>query len=367
MEKNRVCSLFSGIGGIEQGVKDSLGEEATEVVFASEINKFAKQTYEYIHNEKIAGDITKVKKDEIPDHDILVGGFPCQTFSIAGKMKGFDDTRGTMFFQIEEIMKEKRPKIVFLENVKNLASHDGGRTLKVILEKMSALNYKVDFQILNSKYFDAAQSRERIYIVGKRMEEGEVPEENWIMEKKNNTYTKRKKELNENKKINKMNFNFPEEKSEGSKKIKDIMEENVPEKYFFDEEKKKDLLKEFKGMNLKDFEVKENELNMVGKLNIKGNDSIKRVYHPEGICPTLTTMEGGHREPKILVEREDGQLDVRKMTPLECLRAQRFPEEYYEKMLELNMSNSQMYRMAGNAVTTTAVKAIFDEIKKQLL
>ena len=112
--------------------------------------------------------------------------------------------------------------------------------------------------------------------------------------------------------------------------------------------------------------IKRNELNMVGKVNIKGNDSIKRVYHSKGLCPTLTTMGGGHREPKIFLKEND-DIIIRKLTPKECLRLQAFPEFYYEKMKELNISDSQIYKMAGNAVTTSTVKAIFDVIKKEML
>lgn len=367
MDKQRVCSLFSGIGGIEEGVISALGKENVEVVFASELDKITKRAYEYIHDTEIAGDITKVNKEEIPDHDILVGGFPCQAFSIAGKMEGFNDTRGTLFFQIEKIMEVKKPRIVFLENVKNLISHDKGRTLEVILEKISEQGYQVDFEVLNSKHFDAPQSRERIYIVAKRIERQEEIESDWEIKKKNNTLNKRKKMLNQNKKIKKMNFPFPEEKEEKIMPMTSILEKEVDEKYFFNDEKKEDLLKELKGQNLTSLHTTKNHLNMVGELNIKGNDSIRRVYHPYGVCPTLTTMGGGHREPKIIVQKEDGELDVRKLTPLECLRVQRFPDEYYEKMKELNMSNSRIYKAAGNAVTVSTIKNIFLQIKKEML
>lgn len=145
----RVVSLFSGIGGFEEGLR--LANIPHRVVFASEIDKFAQQSYgANFDSSVLIGDITKISETEIPDHDLLVGGFPCQAFSIAGQRKGFEDTRGTLFFDVLRILKEKRPNYFLLENVKNLVSHDSGKTFRVILDSLDELDYVIDFTVLNS-------------------------------------------------------------------------------------------------------------------------------------------------------------------------------------------------------------------------
>lgn len=166
--------LFAGLGGIRLGFAKGMEKNGIDVncVFTSELKPYAIKAYQgYFGNEKIYGDITKVKTEDIPDFDYLLGGFPCQPFSSAGKRMGFTDTRGTLFFEIERILKEKmdsgHPAEGFLlENVEGLVNHDGGRTLKVIIEHLEALGYKVSYKVLDSQYFGLAQSRKRIYIVG---------------------------------------------------------------------------------------------------------------------------------------------------------------------------------------------------------
>ena len=166
--------LFAGLGGIRLGFVEGMKKNGIDVncVFTSELKPYAIKAYQgYFGNEEIHGDITKVKTEDIPDFDYLLGGFPCQPFSSAGKRMGFTDTRGTLFFEIERILKEKmdsgHPAEGFLlENVEGLVNHDGGRTLKVIIEHLEALGYKVSYKVLDSQYFGLAQSRKRIYIVG---------------------------------------------------------------------------------------------------------------------------------------------------------------------------------------------------------
>ena len=140
-------------------------------MFTSEIKPYAVKVLQDNHPaETITGDITKVKTSEIPDFDILCAGFPCQAFSSAGKRQGFADTRGTMFFEIERILRDKKPQGFILENVEGLVNHDGGKTLNVITERLESLGYKFDFRVLNSKYFGVPQERKRIYIVGSKNE-----------------------------------------------------------------------------------------------------------------------------------------------------------------------------------------------------
>ena len=166
--KIKVCSVFSGIGGFELGIIRAIGERADFVAF-SEIDKYAIQTYQYnFPNHKSYGDITKIDPDTLPDFDCFVGGPPCQSFSIAGKRGGFDDTRGTLFFDCARIIGAKRPRNFVLENVKGLLSHSQGETFKTIIRTLTDLGYCVEWQVLNSKNFGVPQNRERVFIVGHR-------------------------------------------------------------------------------------------------------------------------------------------------------------------------------------------------------
>ena len=157
--------MFSGIGGFELGIQRVYPN--AECIGYSEIDKYAIKVYERQFNGHTNyGDATTINAAEIPDFDVLVGGFPCQAFSIAGKRKGFDDTRGTLFFDIARVLAEKRPRHLVLENVKGLLSHEQGKTFQTILGVLSDLGYRVEWQVLNSKDFGVPQNRERIYIVG---------------------------------------------------------------------------------------------------------------------------------------------------------------------------------------------------------
>src|SRR5690606_12170926 len=159
MSEFTYVSLFSGIGGFEQ----ALNKLGGKCVFASEIDKFAAKAYATLYgDEHLHGDITEIDTDDIPDHDLLVGGFPCQAFSVAGKRLGFEDTRGTLFFEMARLAKAKQPKVVLAENVKGLVGHDKGRTLNTIVQTLCDIGYTVDFNVLNSKYFGVPQNRERI-------------------------------------------------------------------------------------------------------------------------------------------------------------------------------------------------------------
>lgn len=165
----RFIDLFAGIGGVRCGLEQAAREKGIipVCVMTSEIKPYAVSVLKDNHpTETITGDITKIDTKNIPDFDILCAGFPCQAFSSAGKRQGFADTRGTLFFEVERILKEKRPKGFILENVEGLVNHDGGKTLQVIIDKLHALKYKFDFRVLNSKYFGVPQERKRIYIVG---------------------------------------------------------------------------------------------------------------------------------------------------------------------------------------------------------
>lgn len=168
----RFIDLFAGIGGIRCGLEQAARSAGYNpvCVFTSEIKPYAvKVLHENHPAETITGDITQVETSDIPDFDILCAGFPCQAFSSAGKRQGFADTRGTMFFQVERILRDKQPQGFILENVEGLVNHDGGRTLEVITQHLDALDYQYDFRVLNSKFFGVPQERKRIYIVGSKM------------------------------------------------------------------------------------------------------------------------------------------------------------------------------------------------------
>lgn len=169
MENIRFIDLFAGIGGIRKGLEEALTDKgvSSQCVFTSEIKPYAMDVLRQNHPmERIAGDITTISTDSIPDFDILCAGFPCQAFSMAGKRDGFADTRGTMFFEVERILRAKHPKGFILENVEGLVNHNNGQTFKTILEHLQRLGYKVSYRVLNSKDFGVPQDRKRIYIVG---------------------------------------------------------------------------------------------------------------------------------------------------------------------------------------------------------
>ncbi|MEZ3607506.1 DNA (cytosine-5-)-methyltransferase [Bacillus subtilis] len=195
MSKLRVMSLFSGIGAFEAALRN-IGVEY-ELVGFSEIDKYAIKSYCAIHNadEQLNfGDVSKIDKKKLPEFDLLVGGSPCQSFSVAGYRKGFEDTRGTLFFQYIDTLKEKQPRYFVFENVKGLINHDKGNTLNIMAESFSEVGYRIDLELLNSKFFNVPQNRERIYIIGVR--EDLIENDEWVVEKgRNDVLSKGKKEI----------------------------------------------------------------------------------------------------------------------------------------------------------------------------
>src|SRR5690625_3115211 len=367
-------------------------------VFASEIDKFASKAYETLYGgDVLHGDITKIDEKDIPNHDILTAGTPCQSFSVAGKRKGFDDTRGTLFFDVARVAKEKQPKVVWIENVKGLVNHDKGRTLDVMIETLNEIGYTVDFDVLNSKYFGVPQNRERIFIVAIR--DDLIGQEEWSEEatKGQTVVPKGKRRLMKYGWLKSFNFDFPAQE-EVSTRLRDILESEVDEKYYLDEEKTAKLVEQLvKTMQGGMDKLKITEPQMLGHVDIRGNDSIKRTYSTEGISPTLTTMGGGHREPKIAEPQEIANIDdlsycidanyskgispssigkgrrthieeqlpkyrIRKLTPLECWRLQGFPDDAHEAVKQAGISDSQRYKQAGNAVTVNVVESIGERL-----
>lgn len=312
----KFIDLFAGVGGFRIAMQNAGGK----CIYTSEWDKDAKKTYRLNFGEVPFGDITKKNnKSFIPEKfDVLCAGFPCQAFSIAGYRKGFSDTRGTLFFDIEQIIEKHRPKVVFLENVKNLISHDKGKTFKVIIDVLEEkLGYKVSYEVLNSMtHANIPQNRERIFIVA--------------------FDPKQVKNYRE--------FKFPKE-IKLTKTIHDIIDKGKQEdKYYYSKTHKY---------------YPELEKTMLNRDTVY---QWRRVYVRENksnVCPTLTANmgTGGHNVP--LIKDDFG---IRKLTPKECFLFQGYPQNY----ILPNLANSKLYMQAGNSVTTTLVERISNEIIKVL-
>ena len=314
----KVASFFAGVGGIDLGFQQA----GFNIVYANEIDKNAVKTYELNHNIKVDNrDINIVKNEEIPDFDIMVAGFPCQAFSIAGNRQGFDDEqgRGILFFELERIFKEKKPSVIFLENVKNLVTHDNGNTFKVIKEKLESAGYNVTYKVLNTmKYGNLPQNRERIYIVA--FQEKDLADQ----------------------------FVFPAEikLSNTIEKVIDFSTK-IDDKYYYTPEKYPNYFSE--NINLHD-EI--NEINEIYQLRRKYVRKNKK-----SVCPTLTANmgTGGHNVPLIYTEH-----GIRKLTPRECFSLQGFPANF----ILPNISSGNLYKQAGNSVSVTVIKTIAENIQK---
>jgi len=352
--------LFAGVGGFRQAL-DRLGGTC---VFSSEIDKFASQAYETLYGEKPHGDITKIDAKDIPNHDLLVGGFPCQAFSVAGKRGGFEDARGTLFFEMARIAKEKQPKVILAENVKGLVGHDKGRTLDTIVKTLNDIGYRVDFNVLNSKYFGVPQNRDRIFIVGVR--EDLIENEPWSEEstKGNTVVPKGKRRILGYDDVKTFNFDWPEQ-TEVTTRLRDILESNVDEKYYLDEEKTAKLVAQDRhGIAIKEATTKGYAVAAEGDaVNFQFPDSkTRRGRVGKEIANTLEASSINQGTPV----KEGAKYRIRKLTPLECWRLQGFPDEAHDAVMNAGISDSQRYKQAGNAVTVTVIEAIGKRLIKYL-
>lgn len=301
----KMIDLFSGIGGTRLGFHQT---NSVNIVFSSEIDKFAVKTYKANFGETPFGDITKIDENDIPDHDILVGGFPCQAFSQAGKKLGFEDTRGTLFFEIARIIKKKRPKTFLLENVKNLKSHDKGRTFKVIETTLKKLNYDVQTILFKAKDFGVPQNRERIYIVG----------------------------FAKDKVSNYKDFSFPTPSCPKTS-VGDILELNVDDKYTISNAL-------WQGHQRRKTEHKE-----------KGNGFGYSLFNENS--PYTNTISARYYKDGSEILIEQAEKNPRKITPREAARLQGFPENYI-----IPVSDTQSYKQFGNSVAVPVIFAIAKEI-----
>ncbi|MEY4602656.1 MAG: hypothetical protein RL292_597 [Candidatus Parcubacteria bacterium] len=307
----KTIDLFAGVGGIRLGFENA----GFKTVFANDFEPKCKDTYDlnFKDSKLVIEDIRKIGIDDLPNFDFLLGGFPCQAFSIAGYRKGFDDpkNRGNLFFDIAKILKARNPEGFMLENVKNLKSHDGGNTFKVIEETLKDLGYHVKSKVLNTMdYGNVPQNRERIYIVGF----------------KNKNYSDK--------------FEFPSP-IKLTVKITDLLEKNVDEKYYYNGKSLFDKLKK--------------DVNQEGVVYQWRRQYVRE--NKSGVCPTLTANmgTGGHNVP--IIKDKKG---IRKLTPLECFRIQGFPKGYTLPKI----SDSSLYKQAGNSVSVPVVEAVAKQMMK---
>lgn len=310
----KCASFFAGVGGIDLGFEQT---NHFEVIYANEFDESPIKTYEQNFNLSVDNnDIRKVSEKKLPKFDVLLAGFPCQPFSVAGYQQGLKDKkgRGDLFFELVRIFAEKKPKVIFLENVKNLVGHDEGKTFQIILDALEDNGYFVKYQVLNGmNYGNVPQNRERIYIVA----------------------FKNKRAFEK--------FNFPNP-IHLTTKLNDVIEfdKKVEDKYYYTKEKYPKIVDEFKK-----FGVKDNTVYQWRRVYVRENKS--------GVCPTLTANmgEGGHNVPLI-----NTKYGIRKITPKECFNLQGYPKNYKLP----NLSDTKLYKQAGNSVVVPVIKRIADNI-----
>ena len=323
----KFLELCAGIGGFRQAL-ENLG---CECVGYSEIDKHAIKLYSAWYNdERNFGDITKIEAETLPDFDLLVGGFPCQAFSIAGKRGGFNDTRGTIFFDFARIMKAKKPKFAIFENVKGLLNHDGGKTYETMLRTLDELGYDAQWGILNTKFHGLPQNRERVYIVANLRERSSTK---ILFERGNDSADK--VERTENGIIGQ----FYNRKGKTHQDLGVISSEGHSPALLATTHKNPRIVK-------------------IG--DIDGlNTQYSRVYDSKGVSTTINAQGGGLGAKTGLYNAGD---KVRRLTPKECFRLQGFKDEMVELGYKLGISDTQLYKMAGNAVSVPVVEWVAQRV-----
>ena len=315
------ASFFAGVGGIDLAFEQTGG---FKTIYANEFDPYPAKTFEANFSDVKVDikDIRTVAEKDLPEFDCMIGGFPCQAFSIAGLRQGFDDekNRGTLFFEMAEIFRVRKPKVMMFENVKNLVGHDNGNTFRVILEVLKDAGYHVKYQVLNAmNYGNTPQNRERIYIVCFREEKD---------------YQR---------------FEFPDP-IPLTKTLKDIIDfdNKVDDKYYYTEGKYKgDIYDQL--VNAMD---DENAVYQWRRIYVRKNMS--------GVVPTLTANQGEGGHNVCLIKTKHG---IRKMTPRECFNAQGFPKDF---VLPSDMSDAKLYKQAGNSVCVAVIERIAENIIKAL-
>ena len=313
--------LCAGIGGFHY----ALNKLGLNCVFASEINKDCKEVYFNNYNMMPHGNIIELEVKNIPEHSILCAGFPCQPFSIAGKQNGFDDHRGNIFFEILKIIKAKNPDTIFLENVKNLLNHSKGETLKTILSLLEKENYYVSYSVLNSKDFNSAQNRERIFIVGNKLKK----------------------------------FDFSKIIKGNTKNLIDVI--NLNNNNYIDQDaytiiEKNKWVRQKSGLIFCGYINKNTRIRNKVNLNSSSNHRQQnRIYHIDGTHPTINSQEIGGRY--FIYDN----IGVRKLTIDECYKLMGFPECFIK-----SKTISNQYKQIGNSVCVNLIYSISKEILKQL-
>lgn len=312
----RIIDLYAGIGGLRRGFQMAFGDQA-KFVFENEINKNSCKTYEANFGVNPSGDITKINPKEIPDFDIMLAGFPCQAFSIAGYKKGFADIRGTHFFYIEEVLKEKRPAAFLLENVRHFIGHDSGRTFSTVRRTLEDLGYTFYHSLINAKDFGLPQNRERIFMVGFRES---------------------------------ISFKFPNPLTE-KKTLDDVLEENVGEEYFLSQ-KYLDGLKKHRTRH-------EEKGNGFGYMILERNQLANTlVLGGMGLERNLIIDKKSFKKCK----RTDANSEaVRRLTPRECFRLQGFPDYF-----KIPVAKTHAYDQAANSVAVPVIREIAKQMKVSL-
>ena len=419
----KFIDMFSGIGGFRTAMENN----GHECIAYSEIDKHAIQSYQAMYNtenEIDLGDITNISQEYLShfkkDNDMVVGGSPCQAFSVAGKQAGFEDTRGTLFFEYAKVVKETQPKYFLFENVKGMTSHDQGNTIRVVLETFNELGYYIDFNVFNSKYYGVPQNRERIYILGKRKDLVEQP--------KYHDKTKGKKKFDEihNWAVDNINYVelLPTLQTEVTTRLVDVLEDEVDEKYYLSDEKVEKLTldndlggdkritmpvltpdrlnKRQNGRRFKEDGEPMFTLTAEDRHGIAVREATKQGYAvaEQGDSVNVTfptsktrrgrvgkqvaqTLQAGEVNQGVVIDDTQGydgvryykgiaqtlrsnrsglktidKLRIRKLTPLECWRLQGFTDEQFYKAKNSGVSKSQLYKQAGNSVSVPVVDAI---------
>jgi len=305
--------LFAGIGGFRVALESHGGN----CVFTSEWDKNSQETYFENFGEFPDGDITKISENDIPKHNVLCAGFPCQAFSISGKRKGFEDTRGTLFFDVARIVKKTKPEILFLENVKNFTKHDNGNTLEVVKKTLEKLGYDHYSKVLRSSDYGVPQARERIYIIGFRSD------------------------------LKIKNFDFPEP-TKDIIVVEDILENEKSLNHPYIERSDIVITKSVHQP------INPRKPLQIGKIN-KGGQG-ERIYSTKGAGITLSAYGGGAAS-KTGAYYIDGK--IRKLTPRECARMQGFPEDYV-----ISENKNICYKQFGDSVSVPVLQLIFKQILK---
>ena len=362
----KFLELCAGIGGFRQAL-ENLG---CECVGWSEIDKYAIKLYSAWYNDNCNfGDVTKINAETLPDFDLLVGGFPCQAFSIAGKRMGFDDTRGTIFFDFARIMKAKKPKFAIFENVKGLLNHDGGKTYETILQTLNELGYDAQWGILNTKFHGLPQNRERVYIVANLRERSSTK----ILFERGDDITD-KVERTEQSIIG----DYYTENGKTHQWGGVIGDESIAPCLMAGEYKSPRIVKigsiggkpcqsdqvySPSGVSVTLSAQNGGKGAMTGLYKIGDIDGLNtqysRVYDSEGISATLNAQGGGLGAKTGLYNIEH---KVRRLTPKECFRLQGFKDEMVDLGYKLGISDTQLYKMAGNAVSVPVVKWVAQRV-----